>query len=34
MAIVGFSGSDKIITVDQFKQLVDTGAIRYAIVDT
>lgn len=34
MTIGGFSGSDKIITVDQFKQLVDSGAIRYAIVNT
>jgi 4-amino-4-deoxy-L-arabinose transferase-like glycosyltransferase len=32
MTIGGFSGSDKIITVDQFKQLVHSGAIRYAIV--
>jgi 4-amino-4-deoxy-L-arabinose transferase-like glycosyltransferase len=31
MTIGGFSGSDKIITVDQFKQLVDSGAIRYAL---
>ncbi|MDF2505886.1 MAG: family glycosyltransferase, 4-amino-4-deoxy-L-arabinose transferase [Clostridium sp.] len=34
MTIGGFSGSDKIITVNQFKQLVDSGAIRYAIVNT
>ena len=33
MTIGGFSGSDQIITVDQFKQLVDSGAIRYAIVN-
>ena len=32
MTIGGFSGSDKIITVDQFKQLVTSGAIRYAII--
>jgi len=32
MTIGGFSGSDKIITVDQFKQLVNRGSIRYAIV--
>ncbi|MFT8315704.1 MAG: glycosyltransferase family 39 protein [Clostridium sp.] len=34
MTIGGFSGSDKIITVDKFKQLVDNGAIRYAIVNS
>ncbi len=33
MTIGGFSGSDKIITVDQFKQLVHSGAVRYAIVN-
>ena len=32
MTIGGFSGFDKIITVDDFKQLVASGAIRYAIV--
>ena len=32
MALGGFSGSDPILTVDQFKQLVDSGAIRYAMV--
>lgn len=34
MAIGGFSGSDKIITVDEFKQLVDKGEVRYAIVNS
>lgn len=32
MTIGGFSGSDQIITLDQFKQLVDTRVLRYAIV--
>ena len=32
MTIGGFSGSDKIITLEQFKQLVAEGAIRYAVV--
>ena len=32
MTIGGFSGSDKIITLDQFKQLVAEGALRYAVV--
>ncbi len=32
MTIGGFSGSDKIISIDEFKQLVDSGALRYAIV--
>lgn len=33
MTIGGFSGSDKIITLEQFKQLVANGQIRYAIVN-
>lgn len=33
MTLGGFSGSDKIITANQFKQLVDEGAIRYALVN-
>lgn len=33
MTIGGFSGSDKIITLDQFKKLVENGEIRYAIVN-
>lgn len=32
MTIGGFSGSDKILTLDEFKQLVAKGAVRYAIV--
>ena len=32
MTIGGFSGSDKIITLEQFKQLVAEGAVRYAVV--
>jgi 4-amino-4-deoxy-L-arabinose transferase-like glycosyltransferase len=32
MTIGGFSGSDKIITLEQFKQLVSEGAVRYAVV--
>ncbi|AGK98949.1 glycosyltransferase family 39 protein [Clostridium pasteurianum] len=34
MTIGGFSGSDKIISIDKFKQLVDTGTIRYAMVNS
>lgn len=33
MTLGGFSGSDKIITLDAFKQLVKAGALRYAIVN-
>lgn len=33
MTIGGFSGSDKIITLDQFKKLAENGDIRYAIVN-
>lgn len=33
MTIGGFSGSDKIITLEQFKQLVANGQIRYAIIN-
>ncbi|MDF2880511.1 MAG: dolichyl-phosphate-mannose-protein mannosyltransferase [Clostridiaceae bacterium] len=33
MTIGGFSGSDKIITLSKFKQLVANGEIRYAIVN-
>lgn len=33
MTIGGFSGSDKIITLDQFKKLVKNGEIRYTIVN-
>ncbi|EET88499.1 glycosyl transferase family 39 [Clostridium carboxidivorans P7] len=33
MTIGGFSGSDKIITLDQFKKLVKSGEIRYVIVN-
>ena len=32
LTLGGFSGSDPILTVEQFKQLVADGAIRYAIV--
>jgi 4-amino-4-deoxy-L-arabinose transferase-like glycosyltransferase len=32
MTIGGFSGSDQIITLEQFKQLVAEGAVRYAVV--
>ena len=32
MTIGGFSGSDKIITLEEFKQLVAEGAVRYAVV--
>lgn len=32
MTIGGFSGSDKIISLDEFKQLVSQGAVRYALV--
>ncbi|WP_254306626.1 glycosyltransferase family 39 protein [Clostridium sp. 001] len=34
MALGGFSGSDPILTVDQFKKLVSDGAVRYALVNT
>lgn len=33
MTIGGFSGSDKIITLDQFKKLAKNGEIRYVIVN-
>lgn len=33
MTIGGFSGSDKIITLNQFKQLVNDGELRYAIIN-
>ena len=32
MSLGGFAGSDKIITLEQFKQLVVKGAVRYAVV--
>lgn len=32
MTIGGFNGSDKILSLDEFKQLVAKGAVRYAIV--
>jgi len=32
MTIGGFSGSDKIITLEEFKQLVADGDVRYAVV--
>ncbi|NYC28726.1 glycosyltransferase family 39 protein [Clostridium saccharobutylicum] len=32
MTIGGFSGSDKILSLDEFKQLVTRGVVRYAIV--
>ncbi|MBC2579451.1 glycosyltransferase family 39 protein [Clostridium sp. DJ247] len=31
MALGGFSGSDKILTLDQFKELVNKGEIRYVL---
>jgi 4-amino-4-deoxy-L-arabinose transferase-like glycosyltransferase len=31
MTLGGFSGSDQILTLDEFKELVDKGEIRYAI---
>ncbi|MFL0196719.1 glycosyltransferase family 39 protein [Clostridium sp. WILCCON 0269] len=34
MALGGFSGSDPILTVEQFKQLVKDGDIRYALINT
>jgi len=34
LTLGGFMGSDPILTVDQFKQLVADGAIRYAMVAT
>lgn len=34
MTIGGFSGSDKIISLDEFKQLVSQGAVRYALVSS
>ena len=33
MTLGGFSGSDNILTLAQFKQLVSDGAIRYAIIN-
>lgn len=33
IALGGFSGSDKILTLDQFKKLISSGELRYAIVD-
>lgn len=33
MAIGGFSGNDKIISLDEFKQLVSDGKIRYALIN-
>lgn len=33
MALGGFSGSDNILTLSQFKQMVKNGVVRYAIVD-
>ena len=33
MALGGFSGSDNILTLSEFKQMVKIGAVRYAIVD-
>ncbi|MBV7275155.1 glycosyltransferase family 39 protein [Clostridium sp. PL3] len=33
MTIGGFSGSDKIITLDKFRQLVSAGDVRYALVN-
>ncbi len=33
MALGGFSGSDPILTLKQFKQLVNNGDVRYAIVN-
>ena len=32
MALGGFFGSDKVLTLDQFKQLVSKGEIRYVMV--
>lgn len=34
MALGGFSGSDPILTVEEFKKLVNDGAVRYALVNT
>lgn len=34
LTLGGFSGSDPILTVNQFKQLVDDGDIRYAMAST
>ena len=34
MTIGGFSGSDIIITLEQFKQLIAEGAVRYAVVSS
>ncbi|MEY8000705.1 glycosyltransferase family 39 protein [Clostridium sp. Mt-5] len=34
MALGGFSGSDPILTVEQFKKLVNDGVVRYALVNT
>jgi 4-amino-4-deoxy-L-arabinose transferase-like glycosyltransferase len=33
MALGGFSGSDNILTLSEFKQMVKNGVVRYAIVD-
>lgn len=33
MALGGFSGSDNILTLSEFKQMVKIGTVRYAIVD-
>lgn len=33
MTLGGFSGTDKILTLDEFKDLVDKGVVRYAIVE-
>lgn len=33
MTLGGFSGSDKILTLNEFKKLVDEGAVRYAVVE-
>lgn len=34
MALGGFSGSDPILTLEQFKKLVSDGVVRYALVNT
>ena len=33
MALGGFSGSDNILTLDQFKQMVKNGEIRFVMAD-
>lgn len=33
MTLGGFSGSDNILTLNEFKQLVKSGAVRYAIIN-